>query len=278
MGKLELDLLENAVDSLNEALEKYQQGKRGDLKSFKFCIKHLSHFFELILKYYVTQSHPLLIYKNPFAKNINRGSQTIGLHEAINFLKNEGLNISEIFEGDLKWLKELRNDIEHHKFSMVLDEVEQTIGRLMTAMVVFSNSHKKLDIGGYIDDDQYEIFHKLANTYQDKLKKALSLVEEARRTAYKGYRPKEYSLVDFSVYLCHECNHETMIPDETSSSGYRCTYCGNEESGDVEVECGICGMQWPNDLMWYTDWADTGENIYVCPRCRRDPEYVKDDD
>lgn len=62
MSNIELDLLDNAIDSLNEALSKYQQGKKGDTKAYKFCIQHLSHFFELILKFYVTQSHPLLIY------------------------------------------------------------------------------------------------------------------------------------------------------------------------------------------------------------------------
>lgn len=34
------------------------------------AILHFSHFMELILKYYVTQAHPLLIYKNPFAKSL----------------------------------------------------------------------------------------------------------------------------------------------------------------------------------------------------------------
>ena len=54
--------------------------------SFAFNTWHI--FFELILKFYVTRAHPLLIYKNPFAKGIKEDSQTIGLHEAINFLNS----------------------------------------------------------------------------------------------------------------------------------------------------------------------------------------------
>ena len=46
----QLDLLENAIDSLNEALAKYEQANTGDIKAYKFCVLHLSHFLELILK------------------------------------------------------------------------------------------------------------------------------------------------------------------------------------------------------------------------------------
>lgn len=84
----ELDLLENAVDSLNEALRKYEEGLSGDLRAYKFAILHYSHFIELLFKYYVTESHPLLVYKNPFSKNIKK-EKTIGLWEAIQFLKTK---------------------------------------------------------------------------------------------------------------------------------------------------------------------------------------------
>lgn len=277
MSSLELDLLENAVDSLNEALDKYQQGKAGNLKAYKFCVQHLSHFLELILKYYVTQSHPLLIYKNPFAKNIDAEAQTIGLYESINFLKNEGKQISEKFEEDLKWLKRLRNNIEHHKFSMEVAEIEETVGRLMSAVVEFDKSHDNIDLSEYIDTAKYEMFHELADTYEHKLAKAMEAVEEARRKAYEGYRYKEYDLVHFNVYHCYSCGHDAIVSEESSSTGYKCTFCGNEESDDIEVNCGVCGDLWAKEDMSYADWADDGHFIYVCPRCRHDPAYVKDD-
>jgi hypothetical protein len=277
MTDIKLDLLDNAIDSLNEALSKYQEGKDGNEKAYKFCIQHLSHFFELILKYYVTQSHPLLIYKNPFAKVINQESQTIGLYEAINFLKNEGHEISERFEEDLHWLKKLRNNIEHHKFEMDVDEVEETIGRLMSAVVEFDESHESINLSSYISTAQYDLFHMLANTYEGRLKKAELEVKRAKEKAYDGVRPKEYNLVDFHIYHCYECDHDTMIPNSESSTGYLCTFCGNEESDDIEVECGMCGSSWPIRDMRYLDWADTGQYDYYCPYCMHDPDYVSDD-
>lgn len=266
MADIELDLLDNAIDSLNEALSKYQEGKDGNEKAYKFCVQHLAHFFELLLKYYVTQSHPLLIYKNPFSKTINDESQTIGLYEAINFLKNEGHEISEKFEKDLKWLKKLRNNIEHHKFEMDVDEVEETIGRLMSAVVEFDESHENIDLSSYIGRDQYDLFHMLADTYEGRVKKAEAEVKKAQEEAYKGFRHKEYDLVDFNVYHCYECDHDTMIPSSDSSTGYKCVFCGNEESDDIEVECDCCGVKVPVEEMdiWPMDDGNSEYRCYYC--------------
>lgn len=269
MSKVKLDLLENAIDSLNEALSKYQEGKTGNEKAYKFCVQHLSHFLELILKYYVTKSHPLLIYKNPYAKIINQESQTIGLFEAINFLKNEGLEISDKFEQDLIWLKKLRNTIEHHKFEMNANEVEETIGRLMSAVVALDETYENIDLSTYISDEQYDLFHELANTYEGRLKQAEDDVKNATAT-----RDKDNT---FNVYHCYECDHDTMIPNEDSDTGYKCAFCGNEESDDIEVECGLCGQTWPKWQMKELDWTDDGNYDYYCPYCLHDPEYRKDD-
>lgn len=275
--KIKLDILENATDSLNEALSKYEQGKAGNAKSYKFCIQHLSHFLELIFKYYVTQSHHLLIYKNPFAPTINEESQTIGLHEAINFLKNEGCEISEKFEKDIKWFKKLRNSIEHHRFEMDVNEVEEAIGRIMSAVVEFDENHESIDLQNYVSPEQYDLFHELANTYQGRLSAALAKVKAAEKEAYRGVRPKEYCDVHFSIHHCYECDHETMIPDDESSTGYKCTFCGNEESEDIEVTCDICGSDWPGWQMSSVEWTDEGDRQNVCPYCSGDPEYRNDD-
>lgn len=271
MANIEFDILENAVDSLNEALTKYQEGKAGNPKAYKFCVQHLSHFLELILKYYVTLSHPLLIYKNPFAKSIGSDSQTIGLQEAISFLKNEGKLVDGKFEDDLYWLKKLRNSIEHHKFSMNAEEVEETIGRLMSAIANFDEAHEKIEVDQYLAADQFEIFHELAKTYEKALKKAEAEIEDF----FRGIAPGEP--VEAHVYHCDECDHDTMIPNGESSTGYRCTFCGNEESGEIEVNCGMCGLNWPTWQMKIIDWTDTGNEEYYCPRCLHHPDYVRDD-
>ena len=127
-----LDLLGNAMDSLEEALKKFEEGDAGDQKAYKFCVLHMAHFIELIFKHHITEKHPLLIYANPFAPKIDPATaKTIGLWEAVNFINNEDKDaVSGDFKKDLDWLKRLRNDIEHHKFEMDVATARITIGRL----------------------------------------------------------------------------------------------------------------------------------------------------
>ncbi len=271
MSDMKLNLLENATDSLSEALCKYQEGKEGNQKAYKFCVQHLAHFLELILKYYVTQSHPLLVYKNPFAKNINEESATIGLFEAMNFLKNEGLEISTKFEQDLTWFKKLRNNIEHHKFEMNVEVVEETIGRLVSAFVEFDNSHKNINLASLIDRKQYDLFHELANTYEGRLNKANMAVNQA----FMEFDPR--SGYELEIYQCDECGHESMIPDESSNSGYKCAFCGNEESENIEVNCGGCDIRWPIWEMRLNERTEGEDEEYYCPHCLYDPEYRRVD-
>ena len=148
--KHELGLLENALDSLNEALRKFQAGESGSPRAYKFAVLHFAHSLELLFKYYVTQSHPLLIYKNPFSKSIAK-ENTIGLWDAVQFLKNEGKGISADLSKDLEWVKQLRNNIEHHKFEMNVHTVRRTLGWLdgqqwssMTNTYLFSTVDKHL--------------------------------------------------------------------------------------------------------------------------------------
>jgi hypothetical protein len=114
----ELDLLENAVDSLAEALSKFEEGDNGEPKAYKFAVLHMAHFVELVFKHHIASKHSLLIYKDPFAAKVDR-NKTITLWDAINFINNEAADtVSPTLKKDLEWLKRLRNEIEHHKFRM----------------------------------------------------------------------------------------------------------------------------------------------------------------
>ena len=123
MSKHALNILENAIDSLTEALSKFQEGESGDNKAYKFAILHTSHFLELIFKHYIAQKHELLIYKNPFAQTLDKKS-TITFWDAVNFISHEtgAIKQNSGFRNDLEWLKKLRNDIEHYKFEMDVAE------------------------------------------------------------------------------------------------------------------------------------------------------------
>ncbi|MEG4315283.1 hypothetical protein U8L64_09765 [Pseudomonas sp. FIP_A4] len=169
--ELKLDLLSNAIDSLREALEKYEQGSEQKIRAYKFSVLHLSHFLELLFKYHVSQSHPLLIYKNPFSKNIAK-ENTITLWDAIQFLKNEGAEFSVDFNKDLEWLKALRNDIEHHTFELDILEVRRTLGRIIRATEEFNEHHGLLDVAKHLGGTHLKIYQELVDEYKASLANA----------------------------------------------------------------------------------------------------------
>ncbi len=242
-----LDLLENAIDSFNEALRKYQDGLANDPKAYKFAILHFSHFLELLFKYYVAQSHPLLIYKNPFSKSIEKES-TIGLWEAVQFLKNEGNDISTTFYQDLEWLKRLRNNIEHYRFEMDIPEARRTIGRLTQAMNEFNSNFSDFDLTDHVEPANLQIFEELADEYRAQL-------------AHSRVEAKEQS-EDGEGHYCTYCGNE-----ETAAlvmGTYICKFCEEEDS---ETNCCICGepIRISDAITWNDEHAPHID--YVCEAC-----------
>jgi hypothetical protein len=243
----ELDLLENAVDSLNEALRKYQEGLDGDLRAYKFTILHFAHFIELLFKYYVSESHPLLIYKNPFSKSIKR-ERTIGLWEAVQFLRNEGKEIDSSFFKDMEWLKRIRNDIEHYKFTMDVAEVRKVIGRLTQSVLDFNDTHAEIDIYDHIDADTFKVFEELADEHKAALANAQ---KEAAEESPNG-----------EVYDCYICwSKDTAVKIDGK---FICKLCEEE---DPEIECCICSemIRGSEGILWNDEHPPHVD--YICESC-----------
>lgn len=245
--KHELGLLENALDSLNEALRKFQAGESGDAHAYKFAVLHFAHSLELLFKYYVTQAHPLLIYKNPFSKSIEK-ENTIGLWDAVQFLRNEGKNISADLSNDLEWLKQLRNNIEHHKFEMNVHEVRRTLGRLIRATMEFSEEHDLLDLAHNVEADCKSTFETLADEYRAGLSMAQA---EAIDKSEDG---KAYD-----CYHCGECNTAAL-----AENTYECLFCKEKVA---IVECCQCNAEFPETevSVWNDDHPPQID--YICEAC-----------
>ena len=70
-NEIKYSLRDNAIDSLDEALERYQNGIDGNTKAYKYAVLSLSHFIELSFKYFISKINPILIYKKPFAEKLD---------------------------------------------------------------------------------------------------------------------------------------------------------------------------------------------------------------
>lgn len=260
-----LDLLDNAMDSLEEALKKFEEGDDGDQKAYKFCVLHMAHFIELIFKHHITDKHPLLIYANPFAPKIDAATaKTIGLWEAVNFINNEDKDaVAGEFKKDLEWLKRLRNDIEHHRFELDVTAARITIGRLFRSVLEFLESYSVVDVEERIPDATRAIFKVLSDEYQFKLHDALKRADEVE--AENPVDPMDVEAYPARIE-CEACGNDTMVLCKESKSGYRCTFCENEEGDDLPAGCSCCGQRLTaGDLeTWHGEVTGVEYRCYYC--------------
>ena len=258
-----LDLLENALDSLAEALSKFEAGDEGDPKAYKFAVLHMAHFIELIFKHHIASKHFLLIYKDPFANKLDK-NKTIGVWECVNFINNESPNtVSSELRSDLEWIKRLRNDIEHHKFTMDVGQVRNTMGRLFRSVMEFLEEHAELDIEPEIPSHAKDTFKVLSADYEFSIRNAFreaDAVEEA--TPIDPSEPD----TDPVRLECPDCGHFTLVLNEDSSTRYSCTFCGNQESDDLPGVCDICGVRTTQGELdcWELDDGTSEARCYYC--------------
>ncbi|MFI0472206.1 hypothetical protein ACGLWX_05705 [Halomonas sp. HMF6819] len=299
--KFKFDIKANAIDSFNEALTKYEQGQGGDLKAFKFSITHLAHSIELVLKMYLQSLDDNLVFSKCYKEVLKRSKMDeTDLLSAFNALEGEGYDFGKLIQGhasphtvtveqvlsiakcevcgvtgnhfvdqdfidDINWMKDLRNSIEHFEFEFTAKEVRLCVGRLVRGLVEFTDIFSLFDLDEEVGEDRIHTFKVLADEYEHALSEANISVSEQKHLLFSGVRPKYQMFIEWNVYTCPSCGNDTMIPNDDSSTGYRCTLegCENEESEDIEVDCDICSTPWPNGEM--TSWEDTYS--YVCPRC-----------
>lgn len=245
--KQSLDLLENAADSLNESLRKVRDARYEDARPYKFAVLHFTHAIELLFKHHVALAHPLLIYKNPFSKSLDKEA-TIGLWEAVQFFKNEQKELTQETLDDLKWIKSLRNNIEHYKFEMDQHEARRAIGRLIRALNEFHQANDFTDLASLIEKDCQDTYEKLADEYKQDLHDAQ---QAAAALAGSGGA--------IACYMCGE--QKTMVELEDK---VQCLLCGNES--DMQ-SCLRCANRYPEDFMRLWNEEGPGPQTWMCDFC-----------
>lgn len=89
--ELEYGLVENALDSLREAMNYYNEGDEEDnANQYKFSILLSAHCVELLLKEILRRNHPALLFENiDSVKDLqDDDNQTVGYKNAIQRVKN----------------------------------------------------------------------------------------------------------------------------------------------------------------------------------------------
>ncbi len=164
--KVEQQLYDSALSSLNEGLRCWKQGEDGDNDRYQFAILHISRFFELSLKYTVYEMHPLLVFKKPYSKNL-REAWTITPEEAFYIIKNgraESLGDIDFEDKDLKpfvELKKVRNALEHFVSDLKPEEIKEDIILFLETASSMTSDRADIIFSEHLEEDTSEIYYNL---------------------------------------------------------------------------------------------------------------------
>lgn len=215
--KIEFDLLSNARDSLERALELVAWGdQQHDARRLKQAVQSIAHAIELLLKERLRRLHPCLIWEQ-VDRYPSLAARTVGTDLAATRLKNIG-NIA-IAPNDLELLRSLRatrNAIEHFEWTTTKPEASAILGRALE----FAFHFAKTELG--IDYLNYEV-HK-DGTFVDLIS---SSPEFHRALAQRSLNPP--SPPESIPLVCSACRAQSVDPITRA-----CRLCGHWEHDEYD--------------------------------------------
>jgi hypothetical protein len=231
MSHLNLNLLENAIDSIRHAIEHYT-GKEPQTRRYKYAILHLAQGVLLLLKQRLSREHPCLIYKN--VSDI--GGLTVDIQMLISRLSSiAGVELGD----DVKTIQELvntRNTIEHYALELKQASVDSLIGRIVPFLVGFCRDELEVDFKAEVGQETWDALQDIQSFRQYTINAARQRILVLGKPALICPNCSDYTAIEETFSVRH--NWQDNVPGRT---GYRieCKACLDlVEWGHKCQECG----------------------------------------
>jgi hypothetical protein len=208
----------NAMDSLIHGVEHYIHGIRE--YDGKYVVLHIFHAVELLFKARLAMYDETLIHK----KN---SQKTLGIDETIDLLIKEAhVDLTKYTEdrpnypgqkqlgGNLKKLRDARNDIEHKYIGITDEEIKNILGEVFNFLEVFIKNELDLDLKQKLDEldeirnDEYQHHHRprYDESGVDSTYRNLSMAH-----SFYVRHMKEQQIYPDATYSKYGSGHETFI-------------------------------------------------------------------
>lgn len=167
---LRLNLLDNAYDYLNSAIEYVVKAKKSDSqKSWKFAVINIAQCIELLLKERLRREHEILLYGDlDRYKPITRHTKTVSwsvLLERIKFVLGE--EFAKLDAGRLNLAQNLRNQMVHYDVELKFPEVYHQFANLLNFVVEFHETYLKNFVKGDLHEKvDSELWREEENLYR----------------------------------------------------------------------------------------------------------------
>ena len=268
--ELEYGLVENALDSLREAMTYYHEGDDGEnANQYKFSILLSAHCAELLIKEVLRRNHPALLYEDiDHVKDVySDDNQTVGYKTAIQRVKRLcGVDLQQ-YENYLDELGQVRNKIQHFKYAINGEYHKELMARAFSAIEFLFRDVLELRFEDYediIDSSDIDFLHE--DVAANKARKADITKEfkEGRATKFHF----EYKDGKFLEVSCPECGTECLSID----GSIKCKFCGKEFDDYTALHDADTGCITSRNML-----REMGRRkhlfrtrIFECPECEYD--------
>jgi len=231
---MKLNLLENSMDSLSEAIDYYTDGKKNsDERCYKFCIFLLYHSAELILKEILNREHKVFIFEriDDYVDKKNN-MQTIGLKKALGRVRSIcDVNLGK-YHSYLDDLAAIRNKIQHYEVNADVSEMKKTIISSFSAIEYLVLNVLNTNFNAFeehIDYSQIDTLHKDKEAYNKKKTDIRNDIEINSHTRVEF----EYIEEKYLDIPCPNCAETYLIKDDNNE--IKCLFCGEHYKSIEEL-------------------------------------------
>lgn len=228
MAKLQLDLVDNALDFIQSAAE---NAGMDEPRAWKYGLLHLVDGVELILKARLQGEHWSLLFND-----INKASsealasgdfQSVDLETCVKRLQGVAqVSISESELRDLRAMRDARNAARHFAINIELDQLKSYLAKGLNFVLTFSDANLKAEI---------------PDAARSELHKHLQDFQEFTRERMASIQPRLDAL-DYATY-CERCDQETV---QLSEDGPICLFCGHRADPELLARSrGEGPLSWP---------------------------------
>lgn len=269
--ELEYGLVENALDSLREAMNYYNEGDEEDnANQYKFSILLSAHCVELLLKEILRRNHPALLFENiDSVKDLqDDDNQTVGYKNAIQRVKKLcGVDLKQ-YETYIDELGRVRNQIQHYKCSINGEYHKQLMAKTFSAIEFIFRDILGLKFEDYeniIEPADIDFLHEDIAANKARKKDIVKDFEKSENRFRIEYVDGKYLEV-----CCPHCGTESLALE--SNGKIKCKFCGEEFDNYSELHKAD-----RNCITQYGILREFGRRkhllhsrIFECPQCEND--------
>lgn len=259
------NLINNALDSLNEAVEYYKRGNHyQEQRAYKFCILLLGQSIELLVKQILVREHLFFIYEDIDKKRkASTYDKTVSYKTAVDRIEHIcDVDISKI-KNLLLELGQVRNKVQHSHCEYEIEYINTLLAKgFFIVNFIFTDVLKEdySDYESVIYTDWFLELKSIADALKANRDMARKMISnEGVEKYYFELLPDEEIIIK-----CPVCGEKFLYTNNTEDF-VKCAFC-KKEFKDYEDMLG-----YDRDAIMYNDLISKLEKInvdfYECPEC-----------